>query len=211
MGDSIKQIANNKKAFHDFFVEESLECGIQLFGTEVKSLRLGQASIKESFCQIRNGECFIVGMHINPYERGNIFNKDPLRDRKLLLHRREIDRLLGKIKEQGYTLMPLRLYFKGSLVKLDMGLCRGKKIHSCVKALSLGSDATVLSRKLRCRLFSASAGVSKRFTPECNRRIYSKTVLIFMNRGNLTGSDCPLLQCLQNREYAIPYILFAMI
>ena len=129
MGDSIKQIANNKKAFHDFFVEESLECGIQLFGTEVKSLRLGQASIKESFCQIRNGECFIVGMHINPYERGNIFNKDPLRDRKLPLHRREIDRLLGKIKEQGYTLMPLRLYFKGSLVKLDMGLCRGKKIY----------------------------------------------------------------------------------
>ena len=129
MGDSIKQIANNKKAFHDFFVEESLECGIQLFGTEVKSLRLGQASIKESFCQIRNGECFIVGMHINPYERGNIFNKDPLRDRKLLLHRREIDRLLGKIKEQGYTLMPLRLYFKGSLIKLDMGLCRGKKIY----------------------------------------------------------------------------------
>ena len=129
MGDSIKQIANNKKAFHDFFVEESLECGIQLFGTEVKSLRLGQASIKESFCQIRNGECFIVGMHINPYERGNIFNKDPLRDRKLLLHRREIDRLLGKIKEQGYTLIPLRLYFKGSLVKLDMGLCRGKKIY----------------------------------------------------------------------------------
>ena len=129
MGDSIKQIANNKKAFHDFFVEESLECGIQLFGTEVKSLRLGQASIKESFCQIRNGECFIVGMHINPYERGNIFNKDPLRDRKLLLHRREIYRLLGKIKEQGYTLMPLRLYFKGSLVKLDMGLCRGKKIY----------------------------------------------------------------------------------
>ena len=129
MGDSIKQITNNKKAFHDFFVEESLECGIQLFGTEVKSLRLGQASIKESFCQIRNGECFIVGMHINPYERGNIFNKDPLRDRKLLLHRREIDRLLGKIKEQGDTLMPLRLYFKGSLVKLDMGLCRGKKIY----------------------------------------------------------------------------------
>ena len=129
MGDSIKQIANNKKAFPHFFVEESFECGIQLFGTEVKSLRLGQASIKESFCQIRNGECFIVGMHINPYERGNIFNKDPLRDRKLLLHRREIDRLLGKIKEQGYTLMPLRLYFKGSLVKLDMGLCRGKKIY----------------------------------------------------------------------------------
>ena len=129
MGESVKLIANNKKAYHDFFVEENIECGIQLFGTEVKSLRLGQASIKESFCQIRNGECFILGMHINPYERGNIFNKDPLRDRKLLLHKREIDRVLGKIKEQGYTLMPLRLYFKGSLVKLDMGLCRGKKIY----------------------------------------------------------------------------------
>ena len=127
--ESIKQITNNKKAFHDYFVEESFECGIQLFGTEVKSLRLGQASIKEAFCQIRNGECFVVGMHINPYERGNIFNKDALRDRKLLLHKQEIHRLLGKIKEQGYTLMPLSLYFKGSLVKLNMGLCRGKKLY----------------------------------------------------------------------------------
>lgn len=149
MGDSIKQIANNKKAFHDFFVEESLECGIQLFGTEVKSLRLGQASIKESFCQIRNGECFIVGMHINPYERGNIFNKDPLRDRKLLLHRREIDRLLGKIKEQGYTLMPLRLYFKGSLVKLDMGLCRGKKIYDKREDMKKKSQRRELEKEFK--------------------------------------------------------------
>ena len=149
MGDSIKQIANNKKAFHDFFVEESLECGIQLFGTEVKSLRLGQASIKESFCQIRGGECFIVGMHINPYERGNIFNKDPLRDRKLLLHRREIDRLLGKIKEQGYTLMPLRLYFKGSLVKLDMGLCRGKKIYDKREDMKKKSQRRELEKEFK--------------------------------------------------------------
>ena len=149
MGDSIKQIANNKKAFHDFFVEESLECGIQLFGTEVKSLRLGQASIKESFCQIRNGECFIVGMHINPYERGNIFNKDPLRDRKLLLHRREIDRLLGKIKEQGYTLMPLRLYFKGSLVKLDTGLCRGKKIYDKREDMKKKSQRRELEKEFK--------------------------------------------------------------
>ena len=149
MGDSIKQIANNKKAFHDFFVEESLECGIQLFGTEVKSLRLGQASIRESFCQIRDGECFIVGMHINPYERGNIFNKDPLRDRKLLLHRREIDRLLGKIKEQGYTLMPLRLYFKGSLVKLDMGLCRGKKIYDKREDMKKKSQRRELEKEFK--------------------------------------------------------------
>ena len=149
MGDSIQHIANNKKAFHDFFVEESLECGIQLFGTEVKSLRLGQASIKESFCQIRNGECFIVGMHINPYERGNIFNKDPLRDRKLLLHRREIDRLLGKIKEQGYTLMPLRLYFKGSLVKLDTGLCRGKKIYDKREDMKKKSQRRELEKEFK--------------------------------------------------------------
>ena len=127
--ESKKLIANNKKARFDYFILESFETGIELFGTEVKSLRLGQCSIKESWIDIKNGEVFIYGMHINPYERGNIFNKDPLRDRKLLLHRREIDRLLGKIKEQGYTLMPLRLYFKGSLVKLDMGLCRGKKIY----------------------------------------------------------------------------------
>ena len=127
MGDSIKQIANNKKAFHDFFVEESLECGIQLFGTEVKSLRLGQASIKESFCQIRNGECFIVGMHINPYEKGNIFNKDPLRVRKLLMHKGEIRRLIGTIKEKGLTLVPLEVYLKGRLVKVEIGLAQGKK------------------------------------------------------------------------------------
>ena len=127
--ESIKQIANNKKAFHDYFVEESFECGIQLFGTEVKSLRLGQASIKEAFCQIRNGECFVVGMHINPYERGNIFNKDALRDRKILMNNQKIHKNMSKINKHGYTKMPLSLYFKGSLVKLNMGLCRGKKLY----------------------------------------------------------------------------------
>ncbi len=125
----IKLIANNKKAYHDYFVDQTIECGIELVGTEVKSLRLGQCSIKESFCQIKNGQVMIYGMHINPYEKGNIFNKDPLRDRKLLLHKAEIHKLSGKLQEQGYALVPLRVYLKRSLVKVEIGLCRGKKLY----------------------------------------------------------------------------------
>lgn len=127
--ESIKMIANNKKAFHDYFIEDKFEAGISLAGTEVKSLRMGKCSIKESFIRIENGEVMIYGMHISPYEKGNIFNKDPLRIRKLLLHRAEIRRLLSKIKEKGYTLVPLKVYFKGSLVKVEMGLARGKKLY----------------------------------------------------------------------------------
>ncbi len=127
--ESTKLIANNKKAYHDYFVDETFECGIELAGTEVKSLRLGQCSIKESFCNIKNGEVFIYGMHVNPYEKGNIFNKDPLRDRKLLLHKSEINKILGKLKEDGYALVPLRVYFRRSLVKVEIGLCRGKKLY----------------------------------------------------------------------------------
>lgn len=127
--DSYKLIANNKKAYHDYFIDESYECGIELFGTEVKSIRMGQCSIKEAFVRIIRGEVFIHGMHINPYERGNIFNKDPLRSRKLLMHRSEINKLEGKIKEKGYTLVPLQVYLKGSLVKIQVGLARGKKLY----------------------------------------------------------------------------------
>lgn len=127
--EDTKLIANNKKAYHDYFVDETFECGIELAGTEVKSLRLGQCSIKESFCSIKNGEVFIYGMHVNPYEKGNIFNKDPLRDRKLLLHKSEINKILGKLKEDGYALVPLRVYFRRSLVKVEIGLCRGKKLY----------------------------------------------------------------------------------
>ena len=127
--EGTKLIANNKKACHDYFVDETFECGIELAGTEVKSLRLGQCSIKESFCNIKNGEVFIYGMHVNPYEKGNIFNKDPLRDRKLLLHKSEINKILGKLKEDGYALVPLRVYFRRSLVKVEIGLCRGKKLY----------------------------------------------------------------------------------
>ena len=125
--ESIKLIANNKKARFDYFILETFECGIELFGTEVKSLRLGQCSVKEAWVEIRNGEVFINQMHINPYEKGNIFNKDPLRVRKLLMHKSEIRRLVGKIKEKGLTLVPLQVYFKGSLVKVEIGLAQGKK------------------------------------------------------------------------------------
>lgn len=127
--DNFKLVANNKKAYHDYFIDEKFECGIELFGTEVKSIRMGKCSIKEAFVRIERGEVFIFGMHVNPYEKGNIFNKDPLRPKKLLLHRFEIDKLEGKIREKGYTLVPLQVYFKGSLAKLEIGLARGKKLY----------------------------------------------------------------------------------
>lgn len=126
---SIKLIANNKKAYHDYFIEDTYEAGISLAGTEVKSLRLGKCSIKESFIRIEQGEVYIYGMHISPYEKGNIFNKDPLRVRKLLLHKYEINKITGKIAEKGYTLVPLRVYFKGSLTKVEIGLAKGKKLY----------------------------------------------------------------------------------
>ena len=124
-----KLIANNKKAFHDYFIEEKYEAGIELFGTEVKSLRMGKCSIKEAFIRIEDGEVIIYGMHVSPYEKGNIFNKDPLRPRKLLLHKKEIMKLFGKMKEKGYTVVPLRIYFKGSLVKAEIALAKGKKLY----------------------------------------------------------------------------------
>ena len=127
--DSIKLIANNKKAYHDYFIEDTWETGISLHGTEVKSLRMGKCSIKESFVRIENEEVYIYGMHISPYEKGNIFNRDPLRVRKLLLHRSEINKIVGKIAEKGYTLVPLKVYFKGSLVKVEIGLAKGKKLY----------------------------------------------------------------------------------
>ena len=126
---STKTIAQNKKAYHDYFVEESLETGIELFGTEVKSLRQGRVNLKDSWCSIVKGELFINGMHISPYEKGNIFNKDPLRVRKLLMHKSEIMKLTGKVAEKGYTLMPLQVYFKDGKAKMEIGLCRGKKLY----------------------------------------------------------------------------------
>ena len=125
----IRLIANNKKAYHDYFIEDTYEAGIELAGTEVKSMRMGKCSIKESFIQIDRGEVFVWGMHISPYEKGNIFNKDPLRTRKLLLHQYEIRKIAAKIAEKGYTLVPLKVYFKGSLVKVEIGIAKGKKLY----------------------------------------------------------------------------------
>lgn len=124
-----KLVANNKKAYHDYFIEETYEAGISLHGTEVKSLRMGKCSIKEAFIRIEAGEVYIYGMHVSPYEKGNIFNKDPLRVKKLLLHRYEINKLLGKIKEKGFTLVPLQVYFKNGKAKVEIGLARGKKLY----------------------------------------------------------------------------------
>ncbi len=127
--EAVKLIANNKKAYHDYFIEETFEAGIALHGTEVKSLRMGKCSVKESFIRIEKGEVYVYNMHISPYEKGNIFNKDPLRTRKLLLHKSEIRKMAGAIAQKGYTIVPLKVYLKGSLVKVEIGLARGKKLY----------------------------------------------------------------------------------
>jgi len=127
--ENTKTIAQNKKAFHDYFVIESMEAGIELCGTEVKSIRNGRVNLKDSWCSIDDGELYIKGMHISPYEQGSIFNRDPMRVRRLLMHKREIMRLFGTVKQDGYSLIPLSLYFKGSKVKVQLGLCKGKKLY----------------------------------------------------------------------------------
>lgn len=124
-----KTVANNRKAFHDYFVDEQYEAGIELTGTEVKSLRAGNVSLKDSYCAVKNGELFVHGMHISPYDKGNIFNKDPMRDKRLLMHKREIQKLYAFVKQDGYTLVPTSVYFKNSRVKVSVGLCRGKKLY----------------------------------------------------------------------------------
>lgn len=125
----IKIIAQNKKAFHDYFVIEKYEAGIELFGTEVKSLRNGQVNLKDSFCKVYNGELYALGVHISPYEKGNIFNKDPMRERRLLMHKKEIMKLFGLVGKDGYSLIPLSIYFKGSRAKMEVGVCKGKKLY----------------------------------------------------------------------------------
>ncbi len=127
--EELKLVANNKKAYHDFFIDEKYEAGIELHGTEVKSIRMGKCSIKESFIRIENGEVYVYGMHVSPYEKGNIFNKDPLRVKKLLLHKAEINKLAGKVAEKGYTLVPLQVYLTRGKVKVEIGLARGKKLY----------------------------------------------------------------------------------
>ena len=129
MGDGVKIVAKNSKAFHDYFIEEKYETGIELAGTEVKSIRLGNVNLKDSFCLIKDGEISVLGMHISPYEKGNIFNKDPRRTRRLLMQNREIMRLFGRIKHDGYSLNPMSVYFRGPRVKLEIGLAKGKKLY----------------------------------------------------------------------------------
>lgn len=151
--NSIKLIANNKKAYFDYFIDDKFECGISLAGTEVKSLRMGKCSIKESFVRIINDEVMILGMHISPYEKGNIFNKDPLRVRKLLLHKSEIRKLLGKTKEKGMTLVPLKVYFKDSLVKVEIGLAKGKKLYDKRQDIAKKDQQREAQRDFKVRNF----------------------------------------------------------
>ena len=147
--ESFKVIAQNKKAYYNYFVEEKLEAGIELFGTEVKSIRNGKVSLKESWCSIVDGELFINSMHISPYEQGNIFNKDPMRVRRLLMHKREVMRLFGLVKQDGYALVPLSIYLKGSLVKVCVGLCKGKKLYDKRSAIASRDAQRKIERTLK--------------------------------------------------------------
>lgn len=151
MKDSIKLVANNKKAYHDYFIDEKYEAGIELFGTEVKSIRMGKCSVKEAFVKIDRGEVYVCGMHISPYEKGNIFNRDPFRVRKLLMHKKEIMRLFGLVKQENYTLIPVSLYFKGSHVKMQLGLCKGKKLYDKRQDLAKRDAKRDIDRALKER------------------------------------------------------------
>ena len=147
----IRIVAQNRRAFHDYFVEERVECGIALFGTEVKSVRLGRVNLKESWAQIRKGEVWVEGMHISPYEQGNIFNRDPLRDKKLLLHKSEIRKLDAQVMRQGYTLIPLELYLKDGRVKMQLGVCKGKQLHDKRDAIAKHDSDLEIRRALRVK------------------------------------------------------------
>ncbi|MBQ1217179.1 MAG: SsrA-binding protein SmpB [Clostridia bacterium] len=146
---SVKVLAQNRKAWHDYFVEEKFEAGISLAGTEVKSVRMARLNLKDAYCSVKNGEMILQGMHISPYEKGNIFNKDPLRDRKLLMHKKEIFRLLGKVKQDGYSIIPLQVYLKGPYVKVEIGLCKGKKLYDKREAAAKESAKRDMERSMR--------------------------------------------------------------
>ncbi len=147
--ESIKLISQNKKAYHDYFIEETYECGISLAGTEVKSIRAGQVNLKDSFASVQSGEVMLIGMHISPYEKGNIFNKDPLRERKLLMHKAEIRRLIGKVKEDGYSLIPTKVYLKGSKVKIELALAKGKKLYDKRNSIAEKEAKRRIDRKIK--------------------------------------------------------------
>lgn len=147
----VKQVVRNKKAYHDYIVLEKYEAGVELFGTEVKSIRQGSVNLKDAFCNIKDGELFVRGMHVSPYEKGNIFNRDPMRQKKLLMHKKEIMRLYGRIKQDGLALIPLSVYFKDSRVKLELGLARGKKLHDKREAAAAKSSEREMERLVKER------------------------------------------------------------
>ena len=151
MAEAVKQVARNQKAYHDYFIEEKFEAGIELAGTEVKSIRMGNVNLKDSFCLIKDGQLSVLVMHISPYEKGNIFNKDPRRPRRLLMHKREIQRLFAKIKQDGYTLVPLSLYFKGPRVKVEVGLCKGKKLYDKRESAAKRDAKREMDRAMKSR------------------------------------------------------------
>lgn len=151
MGEAVKVIAKNSKAFHDYFIEDTYEAGIELAGTEVKSIRMGNVNLKDSFCLIKDGQMTVLGMHISPYEKGNIFNKDPRRPRRLLMHKREILKLFAKIKQDGYSLVPLKIYFRGPRVKLEIGLARGKKLYDKREAAAKRDAKRMMDRAMKTR------------------------------------------------------------
>ena len=147
----IKQIASNRKAYHDYFVEDKYEAGIELCGTEVKSIRMGHVNLKDAFCIVKDGQMMVHGMHVSPYEKGNIFNRDPLRARRLLVHKKEILRLYGKVKQDGYALVPLSIYFKGPRIKLEVGLCKGKKLYDKRDAAAARDAKREMERHMKDR------------------------------------------------------------
>ena len=151
MADSVKVVAKNSKAYHDYFIEDKYEAGIELAGTEVKSIRLGHVNLKDSFCVVKDGEMSVIGMHISPYEKGNIFNKDPMRQRRLLMHKREILRLFARIKQDGYSLIPLSIYFRGPRVKLELGLAKGKKLYDKSDSAAARDAKREMDRAIKSR------------------------------------------------------------
>lgn len=151
---SSRTIAQNRKAYHDYFVDEKYEAGIALFGTEVKSIRGGAVNLKDSYCSLKNGELYVIGMHVSPYEKGNIFNREPLRDRKLLMHKKEIMKLGGLMTQKGYTLVPLSLYFSGKNVKVEIGLCRGKKLYDKRDAAAEKQASREMDRRMKERSYT---------------------------------------------------------
>ncbi len=151
MAESVKIVAKNSKAHHNYFIEEKYEAGIELAGTEVKSIRLGHVNLKDSFCIVKDGEMAVIGMHISPYEKGNIFNKDPLRQRRLLMHKREILKLFGRIKQDGYSLSPLSIYFRGPRVKLEIGLAKGKKLYDKRESAARKDARREMDRTMKSR------------------------------------------------------------